>query len=109
MNNRFEHLKKKAVTQNQNVDEFISGANEIGGAKLAKKPVSKKDVLLSISGRMDRGIECDKKPVLLHLKKDISRDINKYCHGNKQAMINYLVRKGLDQLIEKGELILVME
>jgi hypothetical protein len=109
MNNRFEHLKKKTVTQDKNVDEFINGANELGRAKLAKKPVSKQDVLLSISGRMDRGLECDNKPVLLHLKKDISKDIDRYCHGNKQAIINYLVRKGLDQLIEKGELVLVME
>lgn len=109
MSNRFEHLKKKPTGQGQNLEEFIGGANEIGGAKLAQKSVSKKDILLSISGRMDREMACDKKPVLLHFKKDISRDINKYCHGNKQAIVNYLVRKGLDNLIERGELILVME
>jgi len=108
MSNRFEHLKKKNIPQ-QGVDEFISAANKIEGSKLAKKNISKKDILLSISGRMDRSLECDKKTILLHLKKELSRDIDKYCHGNKQAILNYLIQKGLDQLVKNGELILVME
>ena len=108
MTNRFEHLKKTNKEHND-VNKFIEKADDLGTAKLAKKSVSKENIILSIAGKMDREQECDKKPILLHLKKDISNDIDKYCHGNKQAIINYLVRKGLDELIKHGELILVTE
>ena len=110
MGNRFEHLKSKPIDTTKPKEEFIEGAGNIkNNIKRASKSLSKKKVLLSLSGKMNRVTDCDKKAVLLHLKKDVSYDIEKYCHGNKQGIINYLLRKGLDELIEKGELTLVME
>jgi hypothetical protein len=107
MSNRFEHLKNKPKAESSMLD-FIDSANKDVNTRIANKQVSTKQILLSISGKMDREKEC-MKPVLLHLKRDISVDIEKYCHGNKQAILNYLIRKGLDSLIEKGELELVTE
>lgn len=47
--------------------------------------------------------------MLLYLKKDITSDIEHYCHGNKQGIMNYLIRKGLDELIKINKLQMVMD
>lgn len=58
------------------------------------------EVVLEISERMRRRKECGK-PLLIYLKKDIERDMQKHCRGNKASIINYLVRLGLDFLIQE--------
>mgnify|MGYP001024464540 CR=1 FL=1 len=102
MSNRFEHLKDKK----QGVDSFIEGANVARPEHVSRKRKDPEQILLSISSKMNREQECEK-PILLHLKSDIAKDIDKYCHGNKQAILNYLVRAGLDALIADKELILL--
>jgi hypothetical protein len=108
MAGRFDHLKKKTINTELSKDEFIQDAESEHHIPQAKLKISKKDILLSVSGRMNREKNCGK-PNLIYLKKDLERDITKYCHGNKGLIINYLLRKGLDQLVKDGELILHME
>jgi hypothetical protein len=103
------HKNRKTQEKPRSQDEFIDGANTITYAIEAVKKKSSENILLSFSGRIDREHECEKKPVLLYLKKDIASDIDHYCHGNKQGVMNYLLRKGLDDLIKMNKLELVME
>ncbi|HBD7476144.1 TPA: hypothetical protein QH041_003091 [Legionella pneumophila] len=103
------HRSRAKANVAKTVDDFIEGANAIVKSKEAEKKPSQEDILLSFSGRIDRENECEKKPVLLYLKKDIALDIENYCHGNKQGIMNYLIRRGLDQLIQDNKLQLVME
>ena len=103
------HRNRSKLTPPKTIDDFIESANAIVNSKEAVKKPSQEDILLSFSGRIDRENECEKKPVLLYLKKDISIDIEHYCHGNKQGIINYLIRRGLDELIKDNKLQLVME
>lgn len=106
MTNQFAHLKN--TKNSKNVDDFIDGATKERAAKKAKKNIKKEDILLSISGRIDREQEHGKL-TLIYVKDDISNDINKHCHGNKQSIYNYLMRRGLDELIEDDEFILATE
>ena len=101
MSNRFDHIKNRS----KNIDRFIEGANEPRREKINTKR-DQEQIFLSISSRMSRDEEC-KKPVLLHIKKDIAADIEKHCHGNKQAILNYLLRRGMDDLIKGKKLILM--
>jgi hypothetical protein len=103
MGERFSHLKK--YKQN-NPEEFIEEASESKTSKIAKE--HKENILLSISGNISK-TEKSPKPFLLYLKKDVEADMKKYCHGNRQAVLNYLIRKGLNKLIEDDELKIVTE
>ena len=58
------------------------------------------EVVLEISERMRRRKECGK-PLLIYLKKDIENDMQKYCRGNKASILKYLVRLGLDSLVQQ--------
>ncbi|MGQ3889992.1 hypothetical protein ACQUW5_13300 [Legionella sp. CNM-1927-20] len=104
------HYKNRIKSkQFKTVDEFIEDANNIDNSKEAVKKPSQEDILLTFAGKIDREKECEKKPVLLYLKKDIANDIAHYCHGNKQGIMNYLLRKGLDELIKNNKLQLIIE
>jgi len=107
MNNRFGHLKKRSKTP-KNVEEFIEAAEKPKRVRVARRQRKKEGVLLSVSGKMDRGIECDK-PIRLFIKKDINQDIDKFCTGNKQGIINFLIRKGLDEIIKDGKALFIEE
>lgn len=103
------HRNRNKTDKPKSIDDFIEDANKITNSREAVKKPSQEDILLSFSGRIDRENECIKKAVLLYLKKDIALDIEHYCHGNKQGIMNYLLRKGLDELIKNNKLQLVME
>jgi|GraSoiStandDraft_16_1057320.scaffolds.fasta_scaffold878522_2 hypothetical protein len=89
---------------NPSLEEFIEGASKETTAKKARKRTSNKDLLLILTGALRRE-ECTK-PILLFPKNDIKQDIEKYCSGNNQVIFNYLLRKGLDKIIEDNELII---
>lgn len=99
---RYDHIKRKPSSTT--VDEFIEGAGKDATAKTAKKIHKNKDVLLSITGRAN--LEEYEKAGLIYVRKDIQADILKYCHGSKQAIINYLLRRGLDDLIKEGKTVI---
>lgn len=103
------HRNRNAKTIPKSMDDFIESANIITKSREAVKKTSADNILLSFAGRIDRENDCEKKPVLLYLKKDVVLDIENYCHGNKQGIMNYLLRKGLDELIKNGKLQIVME
>jgi hypothetical protein len=98
---RFDNIKNKKPLP-RSFDEFVEGANQERGAQKARKRPSKNNLLLIAAGRV-ASKEIYAKAGLLYLKKDIQADIEKYCTGNKQAILNYLIRRGLDDLIAKGE------
>ncbi|WP_028389227.1 hypothetical protein [Legionella fairfieldensis] len=100
---RNKHIKPSSV------DDFIESANANVHSKEAVKKPSADEILLSFSGRIDRENDCVHKPILLYLKKDIVADLEHFCHGNKQGIMNYLIRRGLDELIKNNKLELVME
>ncbi len=94
-----KHHQKRPST----LEEFIEGANKETTAKKARKRPSRENILLSIAGRAS--MESYGKPSLIYIRKDIQEDIDKYCSGSKQSIINYLLRRGLDDLIKEGVLI----
>jgi hypothetical protein len=94
--------KKKFRT----IEEFIEGANTETTARRARKRPSKENLLLSIAGR--GSMEDYDKPILIYIKRDIRQDIEKHCVGSKQGIINYLLRRGLDDLI-KNKILVVEE
>jgi hypothetical protein len=85
------------------VEEFIEGANKETTAKKARRRPSKEKLLLIIAGRAN--MESYGKPSLIYIRKDIQADMDKYCSGSKQSLVNYLLRRGLDDLIKEGTLI----
>lgn len=103
------HKNRDKSESHRTVDDFIESANAITKSREAVKKASPDNILLSFAGRIDRENECEKKPMLLYLKKDITSDIEHYCHGNKQGIMNYLIRKGLDELIKINKLQMVMD
>ena len=103
------HKNRIKEDLHRTVDDFIESANTITKSREAVKKASPDDILLSFAGRIDRENECEKKPILLYLKKDIASDIDHYCYGNKQGIVNYLIRKGLDELIQTNKLHMVMD
>ena len=108
MTSRFEHLKKNTTQSRLSRDEFIEGANAEKKSIQSKIKPSAKEILLSVSGRINREKSCGK-PVLIYLKKNISESIQKYCHGNRTLIVNYLLERGLEALIQEGKLVLHME
>src|SRR5687768_4342018 len=100
--NRFSHLKKKNPPLTP--DEFAAGAIE-KERKNSKKKISRVKVLLTIVGKMNRSEDCEKS-YQLYLRNDIKNDIERYCIGNMQSLINYLARRGLDDLIAKDTVII---
>ena len=103
------HKNRDKKERPKSVDDFIEDANVITQSKEAVKKISPDNILLSFAGRIDRENECEKKPVLFYLKKDVALDIENYCNGNKQGIMNYLLRKGLDELIKVNKLQMVMD
>jgi hypothetical protein len=85
------------------MEEFIEGANKETTAKKARRRPSKENLLLSIAGRAS--MDSYGKPSLIYIRRDIQKDIEKHCSGSKQSIINYLLRRGLDDLIQQDTLI----
>jgi hypothetical protein len=105
MSNRFSHIKRKA--EKNALDEFIENANQ-EDELLTKPRANKRDILLSVTGKINREEECEK-PILLYIKKSIISEVKKYCHGNKTSIINYLLQLGIDTLKKDNKLILHIE
>lgn len=101
---RFDSIKNKKQLP-QSFDEFVEGANKERGAQRTRKRPSKSDLLLIATGR-SQSSDIYSKHYLLKLKNDIQADIEKYCSGTMNTILNYLIRRGLDDLIEKGEQII---
>jgi hypothetical protein len=93
---RFSYLKKKKSFSTP--EEFASALkkNERKTKKLKEK------LLLSISGKMKRTEDCSHS-YQIFLRNDIKNDIDRYCLGSMQGIVNYLIRRGLDEIIAKGE------
>lgn len=94
-----KHTQRKPST----LEEFIEGANKETTARKARKRPSKENLLLSIAGR--GSMDNYGKPSLIYIRKDIQEDIDRHCSGSKQGVINYLLRRGLDDLIQQNTLI----
>ncbi len=95
--NRFK--KKKRLSR----DEFIEGANRDAPQKKAKKRVSP-HVLLCATGKLETREDCSR--ILLYLRPDLEEDMEKFCSGSKQAILTYLLRRGLDDLIKERTLVI---
>jgi len=93
-----KHDQRKPST----LEEFIEGANKETTAKKARKRPSKKDLLLCIAGRASNTSNYYAKASFFYMKKDLQKEIDKHCSGNKQGILNYLLRRGLDELIREG-------
>jgi hypothetical protein len=96
-------MSKYSERKPSTLEEFIEGANKETTARKARKRPSKENLLLSIAGRAS--MESYGKPSLIYIRKDIQKDIDKHCSGSKQSIINYLLRRGLDDVIKEGTLI----
>lgn len=121
-NNKFKVIADKYKSKNaMTADEFIGAASDSvnvidndpalqqSKTKTVKShEAQQKNVLLTVAGKMNRERDCSK-PSLIYFKNDIKADMEKYCNGNKNLVINYLLRKGLDALIEEGEMVVHIE
>lgn len=56
-------------------------------------------VILTVKGYMKRSRDCEK-PYPFYIEKTLLKDINIYCRGTKQSVINELIRIGLEKLKE---------
>lgn len=92
--------RKKTLSR----DQFIEGAAEDVPEAKSRKRISTENVLLSATGKVEKRENYSK--VLLYLLPEIEDDMNKYCTGTKQAIITYLIRRGLDELIKENKLVI---
>jgi hypothetical protein len=99
--NKFEHLKSK----NRTVDDFIEGAQKDSITQNKNKNRNKK-VLLAVTGRAKRE-KYLKSPQQIYLKKSIVEEIDEYCNGSIQSVVNYLIYRGLQAIKEKGEIVII--
>lgn len=99
---RFDHLKKDNKMPIASLGDFIEGANKEQPKKAARKRPSKQKILLSIAGRAPNRDDYAS-PTLLYVRKDLQDSIDQCCSGTRQAILNYLLKRGLDDLIAKGE------
>lgn len=86
------------------LEEFIDGAKD-NKARRAKRKHRVNEILLVVSGRKSDRSEYAKN-LNVWLNPDVLADMEKHCVGNRQGVINYLLRRGLDQLIEANERII---
>jgi hypothetical protein len=98
MTNRFDHLRKN---RKLSYEEFVSGA-ESPKTNPPKKRPKKEEILLSISGKINRE-DCGKQ-FHLFLRRSLEEEIERHCLGSRQAIIHYLVEIGLATLKEKAEM-----
>lgn len=84
------------------LNQFIEGANE-EEVKQARKRVSSEKILLSATGRRIHKEKCVK--ALYYIPQDIENDMTEYCAGSRQAIMTYLLRRGLDELIKENKVI----
>jgi hypothetical protein len=104
MTNKFSFITDlKKRNKDDFRDAFIEAAEIPEKSTVAKKRIKKENILLVISGRAQ--LDEYAKPTYLYLRNDILEDIKKHCTGTKQSIINYLLRRGLDSLIESNEFI----
>jgi len=113
--NRFAHLKNnKSENSLPTKEEFIAAPLKEYDDILDKKETTDNEkanqdtILLAVSGRINREKDCGKGR-LIYIRSDVERDIKKYCRGNKTLIINYLLRRGIEILIEKNECIIHCE
>lgn len=92
--------KKKEVS----LDQFIEGANEEKEAKRARKRTSSQHILLSATGKVEERSKYNR--VLFYLPSDINADMDKFCSGTKQAIMTYLLRRGLDELMKENKIVI---
>jgi hypothetical protein len=95
---------KKNINKPSSIEEFIEGANKETTARKSRKRPSKENLLLVITGRTS--MDEYGKPSLIYLKKNMQELIDKHCSGSRQAIINYLIQRGLNDLIEKKSLVI---
>ncbi len=91
------------MSKNLNKDDFINEANRVTH-RVSRKNPSKKDILLMITGQKSKEIKSVQK--LIYLKEELFPDIERYCAGSFTGIINYLIRRGLDEVIKSGVKIL---
>jgi hypothetical protein len=96
MSNKFQHIKKKPSPE-----AFIKGADKTG----IKVEQELEHILLSVTSKIKR--EDAGKEFLLNLRKETEVLLEKHCKGNKVGIINYLVARGLEQLIEDDKIVIV--
>lgn len=96
---RFDHIKNQPRPK-ITIEQFINDANSHFPISQLK---DKERVLLMLDGKMKR--EVCVKPITLYIKKDIKDDLDLYCAGNRQAVINYLLRQAINNIKENKELI----
>lgn len=86
------------------LDKFIDGANEDENSKVARKRVSVEHILLSATGKVENRETYSK--VLLYILPELEDDMAKYCSGTKQAILTYLVKRGLQELINDNKVVI---
>lgn len=103
-NNAKGALPMKKTPKSLSLEKFIQGANEDNDSKKSRRRISTEHVLLSATGKVEKRENYAK--VLLYLLPEIENDMAKYCSGTKQAIITYLMRRGLDELIKENKVVI---
>ena len=85
------------MTNNKSKEDFIDEPNKVTYRTSRKNP-SKKDILLMITGQKSKDIKSIRK--IMYFREDIFNDIERYCSGSFSGTVNYLIRRGLNDLIK---------
>lgn len=92
--------KKQALMSRE---QFIEGATQDPPPeKKSRKKVSMENVLLSANGKLGNRRAYSR--VVLYVMPDIDDDMDKYCSGTKQAILTYLIRRGIEDLKKNNKL-----
>lgn len=127
MAGQFDHLKKKkraAVTPDSFIDDAVTGTitspnsenNEVASkqpepaiaeetkkkGRPRKEPLP--DLLITTKGRHNRKTS---EVFNLYLPKEIDKEISQMTAGNKQLVLNYLVKTAWDSVKRKGKIVVV--
>jgi|GEM_PF-3606367 len=100
---RFDHIKPKKLPLT--AEEFAAEADASSHLVAKRAKPERVKPLLTVVGKMQRNKDCGR-PHQIYLRTDIQDDIARYCIGNMQGIINYLIRTGLTKLIQEDQPIL---
>ena len=91
------------MNKKMSLKQFIRGANNAPEMKTAKRKSPEK-LLLSANGKLDRRSQQWSR-VLLYLDPEVEDKMEMYCAGTKQAILTYLINRGLNELIDDDKLV----
>lgn len=112
---QFSHCLKRLDMSDNQFDSTLDAVDFVNRTKKGKtEPAASEPnplsygIKLVTSGRLDKkNYPC--KPMSLHLDNRLENWLEEHAAGNRQLMINYLIAKGIEQVIDNNDSTLVKD